>query len=64
MNEMSPSSGEWGRRVSAEVFEVFLDEAPGLRAGGLKNEEGGAPAARRPHRSARAPRRPATTRAR
>ena len=30
MNEMSPSSGEWGRRVSAEVFEVFFDEAPGL----------------------------------
>jgi len=30
MNEMSPSSGEWGRRVSAEVYEVFFDEAPGL----------------------------------
>ena len=30
MNEMSPSSGEWGRRMSAEVFEVFFDEAPGL----------------------------------
>jgi len=30
MNEMSPTSDEWGRRVSAEVFEVFLDEAPGM----------------------------------
>ena len=29
MDEMSPSSG-LGKRVSAEVFEVFLDEAPGL----------------------------------
>jgi hypothetical protein len=30
MDGMSPSSGEWGRRVSAEVYEVYLDEAPGL----------------------------------
>jgi len=30
MDGMSPSSSEWGRRVSAEVYEVYLDEAPGL----------------------------------
>ena len=30
MDGMSPSSDEWGRRVSAEVYEVYLDEAPGL----------------------------------
>jgi hypothetical protein len=30
MDGMSPSSGEWGHRVSAEVYEVYLDEAPGL----------------------------------
>jgi hypothetical protein len=23
---------EWGKRVSAEVYEVYLDEAPGLAA--------------------------------
>jgi hypothetical protein len=28
MNEMSPTSGEWGRRVSVDIYEVFLDEAP------------------------------------
>ena len=30
MDGMSPSSSEWGKRVSAEVYEVYLDEAPGL----------------------------------
>ncbi len=30
MDGMSPSSGQWGHRVSAEVYEVYLDEAPGL----------------------------------
>ena len=30
MDGMSPSSGEWGKRVSADVYEVFLDEEPGL----------------------------------
>ncbi|HEX5640892.1 MAG TPA: hypothetical protein VFZ86_00985 [Thermoleophilia bacterium] len=30
MREMSPSSDEWGKRVSADLYEVFLDEAPGL----------------------------------
>ena len=30
MDGMSPSSGEWGKRVSAEVYEVYFDEAPGL----------------------------------
>jgi len=30
MDGMSPSTDEWGRRVSAEVYEVYLDEAPGL----------------------------------
>ena len=30
MDGMSPSSGEWGERVSAEVYEVYLDEASGL----------------------------------
>ncbi len=30
MDGMSPSSGGWGKRVSAELFEVFFDEAPGL----------------------------------
>jgi hypothetical protein len=29
MDGMSPSSGGWGKRVSADLFEVFLDEAPG-----------------------------------
>jgi hypothetical protein len=28
MDGMSPSSGEWGGRVSVDVYEVFLDEAP------------------------------------
>lgn len=28
MNEMSPSSSEWGKRVSVDLYEVFLDEAP------------------------------------
>jgi len=30
MDRMSPSGEGWGRRVSAEVYEVYLDEAPGL----------------------------------
>ena len=30
MDGMSPSSDEWGKRVSVEVYEVYLDEAPGL----------------------------------
>jgi hypothetical protein len=30
MDAMSPSSADWGRRVSAELYEVYLDEAPGL----------------------------------
>ncbi len=30
MDAMSPSSDGWGKRVSAELYEVFLDEAPGL----------------------------------
>ena len=30
MDRMSPSTDGWGRRVSAEVLEVYLDEAPGL----------------------------------
>ena len=30
MDGMSPSADEWGKRVSAEVYEVYLDEAPGL----------------------------------
>ena len=30
MNEMSPSTGEWGRRVSVEIYEVFLDKSPQL----------------------------------
>jgi len=30
MDGMSPSTEGWGHRVSAEVLEVFLDEAPGL----------------------------------
>ena len=30
MDGMSPSSEGWGKRVSAELYEVFLDEAPGL----------------------------------
>jgi hypothetical protein len=30
MDGMSPTSEGWGRRVSAEVLEVFFDEAPGL----------------------------------
>jgi hypothetical protein len=28
MNDMSPSSVEWGSRVSVDMYEVFLDEAP------------------------------------
>jgi hypothetical protein len=28
MNGMSPSSGEWGKRVSVDVYQVFLDESP------------------------------------
>jgi hypothetical protein len=28
MNDMSPSSGEWGKRVSVDTYEVYLDEAP------------------------------------
>lgn len=30
MNDMSPSSEGWGKRVSVETYEVFLDESPGL----------------------------------
>lgn len=30
MDGMSPSSGEWGKRASAEVYEVYFDEVPGL----------------------------------
>ena len=30
MDEMSPSTDGWGKRVSAELYEVYLDEAPGL----------------------------------
>ena len=30
MNAMSPSSDGWGKRVSSEVYEVFVDEAPGI----------------------------------
>ena len=30
MDGMSPSSEGWGRRASVELYEVFLDEAPGL----------------------------------
>jgi hypothetical protein len=30
MDGMSPSSAGWGRRVSADVYEVYFDEAPGL----------------------------------
>jgi hypothetical protein len=30
MKEMSPSSDEWGRRASVEVYEVLFDEAPVL----------------------------------
>ena len=30
MDGMSPSSDEWGGRVSADVYEVYFDEAPGL----------------------------------
>ena len=30
MDQMSPSTEGWGQRVSAEVYEVYLDEAPGL----------------------------------
>ena len=28
MNDMSPTSGEWGRRVSVDTYQVYLDEAP------------------------------------
>jgi hypothetical protein len=30
MDAMSPSSDGWGKRVSSEVYEVFVDEAPGI----------------------------------
>ena len=30
MDKMSPSTDGWGKRVSAELYEVYLDEAPGL----------------------------------
>jgi hypothetical protein len=30
MNAMSPTSGEWGRRVSVDIYQVYLDEAPGV----------------------------------
>ena len=30
MDEMSPSTDGWGKRVSAELYEVYLDVAPGL----------------------------------
>ena len=30
MDEMSPSTDGWGKRVSAELYEVYFDEAPGL----------------------------------
>jgi hypothetical protein len=30
MDGMSPSTSGWGHRVSNEVLEVYLDEAPGL----------------------------------
>jgi hypothetical protein len=29
MDEISPSSSGWGRRVSADVYEVYVDEATG-----------------------------------
>jgi hypothetical protein len=28
MNAMSPTSDQWGKRVSVDIYEVFLDEAP------------------------------------
>ena len=28
MNDMSPTSDEWGRRVSVDLYQVYLDEAP------------------------------------
>jgi hypothetical protein len=30
MRAMSPTSDGWGERVSAEVYEVFVDEATGM----------------------------------
>jgi hypothetical protein len=30
MKAMSPTSGGWGQRVSAELYEVFIDEATSL----------------------------------
>jgi len=30
MDTMSPSTDGWGKRVSAELYEVYFDEAPGL----------------------------------
>ena len=27
---MRPSGDGWGKRVSAELYEVYFDEAPGL----------------------------------
>ena len=30
MNEMSPSSSGWGKRVSVDLYEVFLDESPAV----------------------------------
>jgi hypothetical protein len=30
MDDMSPTSSEWGRRVSVEMYEVYLDESPQL----------------------------------
>ena len=30
MDDMSPSTDGWGKRVSAELYEVYFDEAPGL----------------------------------
>jgi hypothetical protein len=30
MDDMSPTSSGWGKRVSVETYEVFLDESPEL----------------------------------
>lgn len=31
LDSMSPGNAEWGRRVSVETYEVFLDEPTALR---------------------------------
>ncbi|HJW76098.1 MAG TPA: hypothetical protein VJ787_10580 [Thermoleophilia bacterium] len=31
MDSMSPSNPDWGKRVSVETYEVFLDESTSLR---------------------------------